>query len=141
MSTTIRPELSKKNQYWINKQRYYELKHYCMQYNIWKKSLLYLDGLSRYSQNEPTSKTNKVSDPTVECAEERQYYLRHIKLVERVAELTDPVLGEYVLKGVTEGTRYDILRLRCNVPCSRDEYYRLYRKFFFILDKERDNFD
>lgn len=28
MSTTIRPELSEKNQYWIDKHRYYELKHF-----------------------------------------------------------------------------------------------------------------
>ena len=30
MSTTIRPELSEKNQYWIDKHRYYELKHLCI---------------------------------------------------------------------------------------------------------------
>ena len=27
MATTIRPELSEKNPYWIEKHRYYELKH------------------------------------------------------------------------------------------------------------------
>lgn len=32
MSTTIRPEVSEKNQYWIEKHRYYELKHFCLQY-------------------------------------------------------------------------------------------------------------
>lgn len=30
MSTTIRPELSEKNQYWLDKHRYYELKHFCL---------------------------------------------------------------------------------------------------------------
>lgn len=38
MSTTIRPEVSEKNQYWIEKHRYYELKHFCLQYPIWRKS-------------------------------------------------------------------------------------------------------
>lgn len=36
MGTTIRPELSEKNPYWIERHRYYELKHFCLQYPIWK---------------------------------------------------------------------------------------------------------
>ena len=38
MATEIRPELSEKNPYWIGKHRYYELKHFCLQYPIWKKA-------------------------------------------------------------------------------------------------------
>ena len=38
MSTVIRPEISKKNLYWIPKHRYYELKHFCLQYPEWKKN-------------------------------------------------------------------------------------------------------
>lgn len=34
MGTTIRPELSEKNPYWIERHRYYELKHFCLQYSI-----------------------------------------------------------------------------------------------------------
>ena len=47
MGTTIRPELSEKNPYWIEKHRYYELKHFCLQYPIWKKAYLALDGLAK----------------------------------------------------------------------------------------------
>lgn len=47
MGTTIRPELSEKNPYWIERHRYYELKHFCLQYPIWKKAYAALDGLSR----------------------------------------------------------------------------------------------
>ena len=32
MGTQIRPELSEKNLYWIDRHRYYELKHFCLQY-------------------------------------------------------------------------------------------------------------
>lgn len=35
MSTQIRPETSQKNPYWIPKHRYYELKHFVMQYPAW----------------------------------------------------------------------------------------------------------
>lgn len=37
MSTVLRAELSRKNRYWISKHRYYELKHFCLQYPEWKK--------------------------------------------------------------------------------------------------------
>lgn len=45
MATEIRPELSEKNPYWIGKHRYYELKHFCLQYPIWKKAYNALLGL------------------------------------------------------------------------------------------------
>lgn len=32
MANDIRPEVSQKNPYWIGKHRYYELKHFCLQY-------------------------------------------------------------------------------------------------------------
>ena len=48
MATEIRPELSEKNPYWIGKHRYYELKHFCLQYPIWKKAYNALLGLSNY---------------------------------------------------------------------------------------------
>lgn len=34
MSTLIRPEVSEKNKYWIDKHRHYELKHFCLQYPL-----------------------------------------------------------------------------------------------------------
>ena len=46
MSTTIRPEVSEKNKYWIERHRYYELKHFCLQYYIWKRAYSALDGLN-----------------------------------------------------------------------------------------------
>ena len=47
MSTQIRPEISQKNPYWIPKHRYYELKHFVMQYPAWvaaRKGLDFLHG-------------------------------------------------------------------------------------------------
>ena len=46
MATTIRPELSEKNPYWIEKHRYYELKHFCLQYPIWRKAYASLNSFS-----------------------------------------------------------------------------------------------
>ena len=49
-----------------------------------------------------------------------------------------PELAEYILKGVTEGWSYDILKARMNIPCCKDVYYTAYRRFFWLLNKARE---
>ena len=69
MGTEIRPEISDKSKYWIEKHRYYELKHFCLQYPIWKKAHDALDGLSkRPADLELFVKSGQVvGDPTARC--------------------------------------------------------------------------
>ena len=138
MSTMIRPEISVHKPYWIDRHRYYELKHFCLQYPIWKKARSALDGFSKTSINSvPISKTHLISSPTEKCAEARLFYSDRIDMVEKIAKETDDSLGNYILKAVTEGVSYDHLKVRMNVPCCKDTYYELYRRFFWLLSMER----
>ena len=139
MGTVIRPELSGKNKYWIEKHRYYELKHFCMQYQTWKKTYLALDGFSKRAADPTTVsiKTNVCGDPTVKCVEAREFYRKRIEMIEWCAIEVDPELASYILKGVTEEYSYDYLKTNLHIPCSKDTYYDRYRKFFWLLDKER----
>lgn len=57
--------------------------------------------------------------------------------IEKTAERTDTELAKYILKGVTEGWSYDIIKARLEIPCCKDSYYNLYRRFFWLLNKER----
>jgi hypothetical protein len=138
MSTDIRPELSKRNKYWIDKNRYYELKHFCLQYKQWKVLYSMLDGAAkRVSDYIPSSVTNKYADPTVKAVAGMVYCGDRIKMVEEAAQRTDADLGGYILTAVTEGRSYESMLTRYSVPCSRDTFYDRYRKFFWILDKLR----
>lgn len=138
MSTTIRAELSERNKYWIEKHRYYELKHFCLQYPTWEKARIVLDSLNKPSANMMAiSRTNKVNSPVENCVEARLYYTDRIQLLKNVANETDAVFGTYILKAVTEGISYDHLKVRMNVPCCKDTYYELYRRFFWLLNKAR----
>lgn len=138
MSTIIRPELSEKNKYWIERQRYYELKHFCLQYPQWKKAYMALDGYSRTVDKLSTPEKHKIpGNPTADCVEARAFYLDRMQLLERTATNTDEYLASYILKGVTEGVSYDYLNTRLNIPCSKDTYYDRYRKFFWLLDSLR----
>lgn len=65
MGTTLRAELSEKNPYWIEKHRYYELKHFCLQYPIWKKMHSALNGFQSSGVNTFSVATVRVlSNPT-----------------------------------------------------------------------------
>lgn len=138
MGTTIRPELSEKNQYWIEKHRYYELKHFCLQYPIWKKAYLSLDGLAKRPNDLALfSNQQHLSDPTARCIEARMFYIDRMEMVKQVATETEPELADYILQAVTNGLSYDILKARLEIPCCKDVYYDLYRRFFWLLNKER----
>lgn len=138
MSTTIRPELSEKNQYWIDKHRYYELKHFCLQYPRWRRlynSLICYP--NAWSSPVPPCKTNVISDPVSKYVDERLFYANRMDMLERVAKETDELLSCYILKAITEGISYDHLKARTDIPCCKDTYYDLYRRFFWLLSKER----
>lgn len=82
MATTIRPELSEKNPYWIEKHRYYELKHFCLQYPIWQKQYSLI---SNTRSNEAYSLTpianQSFYDSTGETAVDRTYYSLRIRAI------------------------------------------------------------
>lgn len=138
MGTDVRPTLSYKNKYWIEKHRYYELKHFCLQYPLWKKAYSDLDGLKKQPCNlDIIGRTNVISDPTARCAEAKLYYSERMELVDRVAYETDSELRTYIVKAVTEGLSYEHLKAQTSIPCSKDCYYDLYRKFFWLLNKAR----
>lgn len=140
MSTRISPEITEASPWWIPRERYYELKHFCMQYPDWKFVLKMLDG--RQYQPEfselPKTNTNEVYDLVGMEAVVRESASRRAEMVERAAKEAGADLRDYILKGITEGIPYSILRMKTGIPCNRNEYYERYRKFFWILDKLRD---
>lgn len=137
MSTIIRPEISRKNKYWIDRHRHYELKHFCLQYPEWKRAYYLSPGISSSFGNELPG-SDSYGDPTAKLAMRKVMYMERIKLIERIAGEADKDLRDYILKGVTEGLSYTYLRTKMNMPCSRDMYYDRYRKFFWLLDSARD---
>lgn len=135
MGTVIRAEVSKKNQYYISRHRYYELKHFCLQYPEFKKEY------NELCNKIPGGIIQLNKDKTVHIdrsSEVRQRYLNKMELIENTAKLLDPVLGEYIFKGVTEGLPYTYFKMHNNIPCCKDIYYDLYRKFFYILDRKKE---
>lgn len=139
MATLIRPEVSRKNKYWIDKHRHYELKHFCLQYPKWKKAYADLLDLGiTLSKTDEMRRGSVIGNPTERIALQKAYYAERIKMVERAAMDADESLWTYILKAVTEGLSYTYLQTQLDIPCSRDTYYDRYRRFFWLLSEARD---
>lgn len=138
MATVIRAQLSEKNKYYIDKHRYYELKHFCLQYKEWKKAyeacneaVIFASAVDRL----PSS--NVPSDLTAKYALKKAQYAERIRLIEQAAAESDEFLYPYILQAVTEGLSFTHLKARLDIPCGRDMYYDRYRKFFWLLSELR----
>ena len=142
MSTDTRPELSEKNKWYISKHRYYELRHFCLQYTDWKRLI---------SEFEQTCITAGI---TTEHINTGRYSNKVAELAVRLAPLNEKMemvrtaayeacnhqfWYQILMEAVTENKSYDVLEAQTHImPVSRNEWYILYRKFFWCLDKLRD---
>lgn len=135
-----RAELSPKNKHYIEKHRYYELRHFCRQYDIWRKAANALLTYSKSpSQMAVLGKRRGWDDPVAKVVEARESFVRRMGLVdEALDKACADVVGirHYLFKGVTMGLSYD--KMAPEVPCGKELYYKLYREFFWILSHMRD---
>lgn len=138
MGTKIRAELSSKNKYWISKHRYYELKHFCLQYPSWIKAYSAIQDICALNLSNIKTSTNDIVDPTGKCAVAKLYYVERIDMIRKVAVQTDPELYMYILRAVTEELSFTYLKTKLEIPCGKDTYYDRYRKFFWLLSQERN---
>lgn len=132
----LKAELSEKSKYWISRHRYYELKHYCLQYYEWKRAYLDLEFKMEEKLGDRVLES-KISDPTAKIGQMRADLKRAMELVERCALEADPILGKYVLKGVTRGMPFAQLQAAEAIPCGKDLYYDCYRRFFWLLSQRK----
>lgn len=134
----FKSELSKKNRYHISKHRYLELKHFCLQYPEWKQQYIDLSpgdlngssGLFLFSDGK------EWSDPTGVRAVELANLSQCMRIVEECCRKADDQIWHYIFRGVTEGLSFETLK-SFGIPCERDMYYDRYRRFFYILNKDR----
>ena len=137
MGTVIRAQVSKKNPYYISKHRYYELKHFCLQYPEWQEEYRRLSMVSPdRAVTDGMPKGNDRIDRTAEIAVKLARIKEKIRMVEGAAIEADPVLSNYILKAVTDGYSFTYLKSVMDIPCEKDMYYDRYRKFFYLLSRK-----
>lgn len=141
MTTHIRAELAKTNEFAIPKERGYELKHFCYQYEDWKSELSKLNVMQHMPDisNEKVQDSN-ISDPTSEAAEKREYYISKILMIHKAANMATPIkeVSKAIVACATDpDMSYDCYDALYGIPYGKKTFYRLYRKFFWHLSALR----
>jgi len=103
--------------YGISRERYLELKYFCLQYSNKKKEILDFEWQGKNILD--TGKRDKLE--------------KEIELIEDCAKIVGVEIMEYILKSVTKDISYEVLF----VPCGRRQFYEIKRKFFKLLDEKR----
>lgn len=132
MGNHEKTELSKKNQHYVSKHRYLELKHFCLQYPEWVEELREIDGMVGRGGGEIKG-DRQASDPTAYAVMRRMILQKNIDLVRRAVQETDSSLFYWLFLAVTEERSYTYLKEIKGIPCSRDTFYRRYREFFYVI--------
>lgn len=114
---------------YITKQKYLELKHFCLQYHEKKKEISY--GLRSTKSDGGCS--GEIGKPTERQAIRNAILKRDVEMIEQTALEADPGIYPWLLKNVTEGIPYEYL----DVPMSRTKFYDARRYFFYLLAQKR----
>ena len=117
-------ELSKKNPYKISKNRQWELIFFCLQYSEWEEAIKEIN----YHL--------KGEDPTGDTAVRLAVLEKKKKMVRTCCALAGDI-NDILFTGVTERINYETLEARYGtLPWARSAYYRLYRRFMYILSSQ-----
>lgn len=142
----MKPKISEKNEFWIPKERYYELVHFCRQYDDFERQLKELSLLPTVDIFSPEGKSMDHADPTWQNAIRLAEIRARIFAIDASFAVVGRTLDSFTLpvmadlrEGILDGVSYDAMVARYVDPIriSRKEYYRLYRMFFWVLDKKR----
>ena len=136
MISRVRNVVSRDDKYYISRNRYLELRYFCLQYNEWKlKSGKPL--LSSGSVIKIGGSGSEFIDKTGNMAAEMGDANCYISLILKAAEKADKSLSKYLFIGVTQGLSFETMKTLYDIPCEKEIYIDRYRKFFWVLDKLR----
>lgn len=132
-----RPALSKKNQHYIPREKYYELLYFSRQYNTMKQELHELRISYPHPSQEIMVDHSDISDPVARAYARIETLLEKIHMIESTTIETDAELAKWIRIGVTNDYSYEYMHQMLGMPLGRTKYYELYRKYFYLLAKKR----
>ena len=129
--------LSESNKYYLPKETFLTVIHYCRQYPQWCAELdALLDG-NRAIQYDKDSVQNSINpDPVFDAVVRRERIIQKKDLVDQVATKVTALHGDnmrrFLILGVCYGFTFNQLQ-QLGIPCGKDFYYALRRRFYYEL--------
>ena len=122
--------------YGISKNRYKELKAFCMQYQEKKDKIQY--GLPSVKQDGMPGGSISTKSLVEQQAIENDRYKQDICMIYEAAVATDPDIWKYILRSVTEDLPYEYVMYDAEygrIPVGKTEFYAMRRLFYSNLNK------
>ena len=132
MPVEIRKRDMKLSDHNITRDKYNELKYFCLQYWQKKQEIDRNYGIDSFSQDGMPRGTSS-SNPTEKKALRIAQLKRDTELIEQTAMEADAEIYPWILKNVTSGVPYEYM----DVPMGRKKFYEARRYFFFLLAQKR----
>lgn len=122
----------KLSDYNISREKYNELKYFCLQY--WQKKQIISRGYGIHAAaNNGMPRSSAVGNPTEQQAMRNAKMKEEIELIEQTAREADPEIYQWILKSVTSGVPYEYM----DVPKARKQFYESRRYFFYLLSQKK----
>lgn len=126
---------TKNSRYYVDKETFLTVLHYCKQYPLWLAELdaipVPLNGIS-YDKDSVQSSSDY--DSTSDLAMRRAAISRKKDVMDKCAKRTAGDLSEWLIMGVGHGLTYFQLVER-GMPCGRTLYYDIRRRFYYEMSK------
>lgn len=121
--------------YGISKNRYAELKAFCLQYEEKKSKIKY--GISA-AQYDGQPKAHSTGSQTERQAMDNVIYTKDCAMIEEAAIRANPEIWRYIVKSVTLGLSYEFIEYdneQGKIPMCRRDFYGTRKKFYAILNE------
>ena len=121
--------------YGISKNRYAELKAFCLQYEEKKSKIKY--GISAV-QYDGQPKAHNAGSQTERQAMDNVIYTKDCAMIEEAAIRANPEIWRYIVKSVTLGLSYEFVEYdneQGKIPMCRRDFYGTRKKFYAILNE------
>ena len=123
--------------YWLPKQRFLTVYHYCLQYPEWEdeynalRSAIGVSGVNYDGMPHGSGTGDPVSSDAIRLAD---LDARMKQIRDTIMEVA-PEIALWLLKGVTEDRPFWYLHDVMRMPCEKDMYYDRRRKFYYLMAK------
>ena len=128
-------QLSAKNKYYIPKEDYLTAVHYALRYPLWLAELSDARDTStaiRYDKDKV--QVSPSDDMILNAAVRAAEISEKVSLIDNTISLCADGMDIYLRMGVCYGLTFEQLKTK-DMPCERDKYYQMRRRFYFELSK------
>lgn len=128
--------LSTGSRYYLPKEEFLTVVHYCRQYPLWIAELKTEPDASRaIVYDKDRVQTSGDYNPTEELAIRRVEIAEKVKVLEEVIRSVDSDLYDWLILGVCYGMTYFQLQ-QMGIPCGKAMYYDRRRRLYFEMSKK-----